>query len=99
VVAGWTIAHGHRPIAAPRTITGHDHPVLRADGVCTPCFLVSPTAIVLPAFSPNAAGCNVAGATVPNAWRVGALRCVVAGDADWLDFGPRTELGRRLGLS
>src|SRR3954453_21838224 len=27
-VDGWTIAHGHRAIEAPRTITGHDHPVL-----------------------------------------------------------------------
>ena len=29
---GWTIAHGHRPIAAERTVSGHFHPVLRCRG-------------------------------------------------------------------
>jgi metallophosphoesterase superfamily enzyme len=97
-VAGWTIAHGHLPIAAPRTIVGHDHPVLRAAGVNAPCFLVSPRAIVLPAFTPNAAGCNVAAPSRshPASWRGRGLRCVVATGADWLDFGPLSELPRRL---
>jgi metallophosphoesterase superfamily enzyme len=99
-VAGWTIGHGHRPIAAVRTISGHDHPVLRAGGVSTPCFLVGPRSIVLPAFSLNAAGCNVAAgsSTVPPAWRdaAHALRCIVPCGADWLDFGPVAELPRRL---
>jgi len=97
-VGGWTIAHGHRPLDAPRTITGHDHPVLRAGGVSTPCFLVSPKAIVLPAFSPNAAGCNVAAAadSLPAAWRNSSLRCVVASGPDCLDFGRVSELGLRL---
>lgn len=96
-VDGWTIAHGHRPVAAPRTICGHDHPVLRAGGVCAPCFLISPTAIVLPAFSPNAAGCNVAAApeSYPSAWRNDALRCVVSSDAGLLDFGLLSELRSR----
>jgi putative SbcD/Mre11-related phosphoesterase len=95
-VAGWTIAHGHRPIAAPRTITGHDHPVLRAGGYTVPCFLVGPSAIVLPAFSPNAAGCQVASEAVPKAWSDASLRCVVVGDGECLDFGPRHELKGRL---
>jgi putative SbcD/Mre11-related phosphoesterase len=108
-VDGWTIAHGHRPIErrrGRRTITGHDHPVLRAGGASAPCFLVGRGAIVLPAFSPNAAGCNVAGGDVPEAWtsRSPSLRCVVAGagqggtdtDPEWLDFGPVRELRLRL---
>ncbi|HEX8204046.1 MAG TPA: phosphoesterase, partial [Isosphaeraceae bacterium] len=56
VVAGWTIGHGHRPLGGGRTIFGHYHPVLRAEGMSVPCFLVSPTSIALPAFSLNAAG-------------------------------------------
>jgi putative SbcD/Mre11-related phosphoesterase len=95
-VAGWTIAHGHRPIDAPRTITGHEHPVLRAGGVCVPCFLVGPSSIVLPAFSRNAAGVNVASGATPAAWREGRLRCIVASGEEWLDFGPVCELGRKL---
>ena len=35
-VDGWTIAHGHRPIKAARTITGHHHPVLRSGGLRPP---------------------------------------------------------------
>jgi putative SbcD/Mre11-related phosphoesterase len=97
-VDGWTIAHGHRPIDAPRTISGHDHPVLRSGCVCAPCFLVGPTTIILPAFSPNAAGGNVASEAIPDAWRDPSLRCVVAGGAEWLDFGPPAGLGRRLRL-
>jgi hypothetical protein len=95
-VAGWTIAHGHRPVAAPRTITGHEHPVLRAGSLAAPCFLVSPKAIVLPAFSPNAAGCNVAAESVPAAWRDASFSCLVSSGSECLDFGPRDELRRRL---
>jgi uncharacterized protein len=97
-VAGWTIAHGHIPVSAPRTIVAHDHPVLRVGRVNAPCFLLSPRAIVLPAFTPNAAGCNVAASpgSLPRAWRGDTLRCVVAIGSDWLDFGPLPELRRRL---
>jgi putative SbcD/Mre11-related phosphoesterase len=98
-VGGWTIAHGHLPIAAGRRIVGHGHPVLRAGGVNTPCFLVSPRKIVLPAFTANAAGCNVAGSfqALPDGWRDRALRCVVPSDPAWLDFGHVAELRRHLG--
>jgi putative SbcD/Mre11-related phosphoesterase len=98
-VAGWTIAHGHLPIAAGRRIVGHGHPVLRAGGVNTPCFLVSARKIVLPAFTTNAAGCNVAGSlqALPDGWRDRTLHCVVPSDPEWLDFGRVVELRRRLG--
>ena len=47
-VDGWTIAHGHRPLAGSKTITGHLHPVLQASGIRAPCFLVGPSTIILP---------------------------------------------------
>jgi putative SbcD/Mre11-related phosphoesterase len=94
-VGGWTIAHGHLPLAAGRRIVGHGHPVLRAGGVNAPCFLVSARKIVLPAFTANAAGGNVAGA-LPGDWRRGALHCIVPSDAGWFDFGPVVDLRRRL---
>ncbi len=87
-VAGWTIAHGHRPIKAPKTISGHHHPVLRADGVNAPCFLVGPESIVLPAFTPNAAGLPVGSAGTPGGWMDDRIRCVAGLGGELLDFGP-----------
>ena len=94
-VKGWTIAHGHRPVVAPRTITGHLHPVLRADGVSARCFLVDESVIVLPAFSGNAAGVNIEALAVclPNRR---SLRCVAIAGNDVLDFGPVPSLVRAL---
>ena len=95
-VAGWTIAHGHRPIDAPRTISGHHHPALRAHGLTAPCFVVGPSMIVLPAFSPNAAGVSIATLDLAYAPDGSPLRCLAsAGDA-LLDFGPVAELVRSL---
>lgn len=62
VRAGYIFAHGHQAIARPeRVVMGHEHPAISVgDGVATsikcPCFLVSATTIVLPAFSLWAAG-------------------------------------------
>lgn len=97
-VDGWTIAHGHLAISAPRMILGHEHPVLRTPGVNVPCFLVSRRRIVLPAFTPNAAGRNVASSpgTLPAAWRDRSIRCMVPSEPQWLDFGPVCELRARL---
>ncbi len=58
-IDGWTIGHGHRPLSGTGIISGHHHPVVRFAGNTAPCFLVGPGRIVLPAFSPNAAGCDV----------------------------------------
>ena len=68
-VAGWTIAHGHRPIDGERTIIGHHHPALKLAGQTAPCFLAAPGRIVLPAFSRNAAGCDLATSALPEEWR------------------------------
>jgi putative SbcD/Mre11-related phosphoesterase len=97
-VAGWTIGHGHRPIAAPRSISGHIHPVLRAGGVTAPCFLVGQRTIVLPAFSPNAAGWNVVAGFPGSPKPVEPLRCIAGAGGELLDFGPIETLSVRLGL-
>jgi putative SbcD/Mre11-related phosphoesterase len=98
-VSGWTIGHGHRPIAAPRTISGHHHPVLRAGRVCAPCFLVGPDRIVLPAFSSNAAGWNILAETLPFKWVGEGPRCIAAADDSLLDFGPRSGLLKRFSFT
>jgi putative SbcD/Mre11-related phosphoesterase len=91
-VAGWTIAHGHRPIRSKKSISGHYHPVLRADGLTAPCFLVGPSTIVLPAFTPNAAGLPVGSSGTPGKWLTGGLRCVAGLGNELLDFGPLPDL-------
>lgn len=92
-VAGWTVAHGHLPLSAPRTITGHVHPMLRAEGVSAPCFLVGPNAVVLPAFSNNAAGTPLE-ALGPVAG--GPFRCLALAGGELLDFGSLDDLRRAL---
>ncbi|HEV3163268.1 MAG TPA: metallophosphoesterase [Isosphaeraceae bacterium] len=87
-VAGWTIHHGDRPVAATRRILGHHHPVLRAGGLTAPCFLVGPATIVLPAFSKNAAGQAAAKLRLPADVRGTPLHLVASTGAELLDFGP-----------
>lgn len=93
-VGGWTIAHGHRKVDADRTITGHEHPILRVGRTAAPCLLVAPSAIVLPAFSGNAAGLNVAQS--PARWRGRSFRCWAGTGSRLLDFGPIDDLAVRL---
>jgi putative SbcD/Mre11-related phosphoesterase len=95
-IAGWTIAHGHRRLTGPNRISGHHHPVFRFRGNSARCFLVGPGRIVLPAFSSDAAGCDVVSAAVPREWLAGSLHCLVSTGDDMLDFGPLTSLRRRL---
>ena len=92
-IEGWTIHHGHRPIDAPRSISGHHHPLLRAEGVSAPCFLISESSIILPAFSANAAGVclETLGRDV-----IGDHCCIASADGLLLDFGPASRLVRLL---
>ena len=86
MVASWTIGHGHMKICGERTVSGHHHPVLRVESTAAPCFLVGPGKIVLPAFSFNAAGCDIATAALPRDWKGLPLRCIVSTGSDLLDF-------------
>ena len=98
-VAGWTIAHGHRPVPGPKTITGHLHPVLRAGAGNAPCFLVSRARLVLPAFSENAAGVGVLSERFSGADGGRPYQCVAMADGCLFDFGSldalRVSLGER----
>jgi uncharacterized protein len=94
VVDGWTIVHGDQPNDAEKTVSGHHHPVIRTDGISAPCFLAGPDRIVLPAFSPNAAGCDVLNGPIPPEWLDGALRCIASTGSDLLDFGPVSSIRR-----
>jgi putative SbcD/Mre11-related phosphoesterase len=95
-LAGWTVGHGHRTLAGPRTISGHHHPVLRYAGTAAPCFLVGPGRIVLPAFSSNAAGCDITSNGGPKHWRAAPLRCIASTGSELLDFGMLRDLRHRL---
>jgi uncharacterized protein len=96
VVANWTIGHGHEPIGGERTISGHHHPVLRVERTVAPCFLVGRGRVVLPAFSSNAAGCDIAAGALPAEWKEQPLRCIASTGLDLLDFGTLSSLRRRL---
>jgi ATP-dependent helicase Lhr and Lhr-like helicase len=57
---GWTLVHGDRPIAAPRTIVGHLHPSAPVgNGRFAPAFVACPQLIVVPALTPYSRGLNV----------------------------------------
>ena len=99
MVDGWTIAHGHGPIAGERTISGHFHPVLRAGCFAARCFLTGPGRIVLPAFSSDAAGMDVRTGPVPADWIDAGLRCIAGAGAEMLDFGTLPTLRQARGPS
>ena len=96
-VAGWTIGHGHQPIAGARIMFGHHHPALKAGGLSAPCFLVGPRAIALPAFTPNAAGLDVRAFPVAEVFGNDSPRCVAGTGGELLDFGPLAVLSGKLG--
>lgn len=97
-VAGWKIIHGHIITSSVncKFIQGHIHPVLKAAGITAPCFLVAADTIVLPAFSSNAAGVDVASAALPAGLKGRPLRCVASSGVDLRDFGPVCTLSERL---
>ncbi|GIW89173.1 MAG: metallophosphoesterase [Isosphaeraceae bacterium] len=92
-VGGWTVAHGHREMAARRLIVGHWHPMVRLAGQAVPCFLVERHRVVLPAFSDNAAGVDVIGRGAPVVASPDA-RCVAIADGELFDFGRLGSLAR-----
>jgi len=94
IVADWTIGHGDRPLGGLRTITGHHHPALRIEGTTAPCFLVGPGRIILPAFSLNAAGCDLITSALPRDWLRAGFRCLATTGDELLDFGPLANVRR-----
>lgn len=98
IVSEWTIIHGHITVIKEncKFIQGHIHPVLKASGIVAPCFLTSPDTIVLPAFSSNAAGVDVATGALPPGLKGRPLRCVASSGDDLRDFGPVCTLSERL---
>jgi putative SbcD/Mre11-related phosphoesterase len=74
-------------VIRPRLFGGRTTP----GGIDSPCYLIAPQRLILPAYSPEAAGVNVLSV---RRWR--AYRCaVVAGDRV-VDLGVVAGLGRRL---
>jgi putative SbcD/Mre11-related phosphoesterase len=82
-LGAWQVVHGDGAVPAGRVVQGHVHPCVRLGrGVAAPCFLVGRHRLILPAFSPDAAGVNVIG---DRRWQ-GYRCCVVAGERV-LDLG------------
>ncbi len=86
-VGDWTVAHGDRPIVAARLIQGHLHPAVAAGGTSFPCFLAGASRIVLPSFSRDAAGWNVATRLAPGPRGPRDLACIAAADDAWVVLG------------
>ncbi len=78
----WRIVHGDGLPPDGPAVQGHEHPCLRWSGVSAPCYIISATRLILPAFSPDASGVNVLGAP---RWR--HCSCAVIVGRKVLDFG------------
>lgn len=96
IVAGWTVTHGHRPIDRDHSIAGHYHPAVRLASHMSPCFLVTRNRIVLPAFSRNTAGCDVAVRRLPREWQTIPWVCMATAGYEVLDFGLLSTLADRI---
>jgi metallophosphoesterase superfamily enzyme len=91
VLGDWRVVHGDGPPPPGRVVQGHEHPWVRwTERLSAPCYLVGPDRLVLPAFSPDAAGVNV----LPGRrWR--GFRCAAVAGDEVLDFGELTALRKR----
>jgi len=61
VLGDWRVCHGDRTVDSDKIVHGHIHPCVVRGGRRRPCYLVGKHRLVLPAFSRDAAGVNVAG--------------------------------------
>ncbi|MBI3410560.1 MAG: metallophosphoesterase [Planctomycetes bacterium] len=82
MLAKWTILHGHGASQADKTVLGHWHPCVLRRGRKTPCYLVGPRRLVLPAYSHDAAGVNI---WRHPEWR--GMRCCAIVDGVVIDAG------------
>jgi putative SbcD/Mre11-related phosphoesterase len=90
-VGRWLIVHGDGRLPPHgHVVHGHFHPCLRSGPPpAAACFLIRQRRIVLPAYSPDAAGANVVGVA---RWR--GYRCAAIVGKKVLDFGEVTRLQR-----
>jgi putative SbcD/Mre11-related phosphoesterase len=95
-VGEFQVLHGDGDIPAKPLVQGHEHPWVRWNNrLSGPCYLVGGERLILPAFSPDAAGVNVLG---DRRWH--GFRCYVIAADRVLDFGElaalyaRTKAGR-----
>jgi putative SbcD/Mre11-related phosphoesterase len=86
----WRVVHGDGTLPKGRVVHGHIHPCLRRRGISAPCYLVGKGRLVLPAFSPDAAGVNV---LTEKTWR--DYRCFVVDAVHVLDFGTIAAFERK----
>jgi uncharacterized protein len=86
-LGGWHVAHGDGKLPQRRAICGHYHPCLRLGRIMSPCFLIGPRRVLLPAYSEDARGVNVLGVA---SWQ--RLRCGIPVGGDVLDFGEVRDL-------
>ena len=103
VVEGWLIHHGHRRMGlkkhgAKGWVVGHWHPALHWRGRSYRAFLSSAEGLVLPAFTSDASGVDVAAAVSFQAGSWAGFRCHVCMSGGILDFGLLGELSGRLAL-
>jgi putative SbcD/Mre11-related phosphoesterase len=81
-LGGWRVLHGDGELPAAPVLHGHVHPAVRRGPWAWPCYLLSATRLVLPAFSAEAAGVNV---LRQPAWR--GYRCLVIADGRVCELG------------
>jgi len=87
-IGDWLVIHGDGALPPGRLIFGHFHPCMRwSSDIVAPCYLVGAGRIVLPAFSPDAAGGNVLGV---QRWRDYGCAAIVGETV--LDFGEVSRL-------
>jgi putative SbcD/Mre11-related phosphoesterase len=90
-LGGWLVVHGDGALPDGPVVQGHEHPYLRWGRLEAACYLVGADRLVLPAFSPDAAGVNVVGAQ-----RWAAYRCCPIAGQRVLDLGMVEDLKRTL---
>jgi putative SbcD/Mre11-related phosphoesterase len=91
----WQIVHGDGARPPGPVVQGHEHPCLRwRTQISAPCYLVGADHLVLPAFSPDAAGVNVLREA-----RWSEYRCWVIAGAEVLDFGAVGTFAAACGLA
>ncbi len=78
----WQIVHGDDSLPRGPVVFGHFHPCVRYRGRRCPCYLVGPRALVLPAYSPEAAG-----VAVWNGSRWRGHRCMAIDEGAIVDLG------------